>query len=53
MTCWFHFEDHLRGAEVRASFLQDTNAISQTIEFLINRGCTRQGTTAVAVSREV
>jgi len=41
------------GAEVRASFLQDTKAISQTIEFLINCGCTRQGTTAVAVSRDV
>src|SRR5439155_2386603 len=24
---------------------QDTNAVSQTIEFLINCGCTRQGTT--------
>jgi hypothetical protein len=33
------------GAEVRASFLQDTNSLRQTIEFLIKSGCTKQGTT--------
>src|SRR5437867_2769660 len=34
----------LSGAEVRASFLQDTNSMSQTVEFLISSGCTKQGT---------
>ena len=35
----------LSGAEVRVSFLQETNSLSQTVKFLIDSGCTKQGTT--------